>query len=69
MEFKYVKRRKNNGEDTCIVTIKDANGRLITDSIETVDSLNAYYSSIFICERRISQIQYVNSYKPFAIST
>jgi hypothetical protein len=29
--YKYVKRRKGNGED--IVAIKDVNGRLVTDSI------------------------------------
>jgi hypothetical protein len=35
--YKYVKRRKGNKDD--IVAIKDANGRLITDSIAKANSL------------------------------
>jgi hypothetical protein len=68
MEFCiYVKIRKSNRED--IVVIKDVNGWLITDSIEKANSLNFYYSSLFSCESSISQVQCVNSYEPFAIST
>jgi hypothetical protein len=49
--------------------MKDGNGRLITDSIEKVNSLNFCYSSVFSCERSIPQIQRANSGEPFAIST
>jgi hypothetical protein len=48
--YKYVKRRKGNKEN--IPTIKDGNGRLITDSTEKASSFNYYYSSIFRCEHR-----------------
>jgi hypothetical protein len=42
--YKYVKRRKGNRES--VLTIKDHNGKLITDPIEKADSLNSYYASI-----------------------
>jgi hypothetical protein len=38
--YKYVKRRKGYREN--IPAIKDCNGRLITDPIQTADSLNYY---------------------------
>jgi uncharacterized protein Veg len=65
--YKYVKRLKGNREDT--VAMKDANGRLDTDSIEKANALISCYSSVFNCESSISQIQCVNSYEPVAIST
>jgi len=49
--YKYVKRRKGNREN--IPTIKDCNGRIITDSIEKANSLNFYYSSVFSSEDNI----------------
>jgi hypothetical protein len=51
-----------------IVSIKDVNGRLITDSIAKAKSLNFYYSSVFNFESSISHILCANSYEPFAIS-
>jgi hypothetical protein len=36
--------------------------------IEQANSLNLYYSSVFCCECRISQIQYNNSCEPFTTS-
>jgi hypothetical protein len=52
-----------------IIAIKDVNGRLIINSIAKVSSLHFYYSSVFSYECSISQIQWANSYEPFAIST
>jgi hypothetical protein len=52
---KYVKRRKGNTES--IPTLKDHNGKLITQPIEKANTLNSYYASIFSCERTSPQIQ------------
>jgi hypothetical protein len=43
--YKYVKRWKGYRE--IIPAIKECNGRLITDPIQKVNSLNYYYSSVF----------------------
>jgi hypothetical protein len=68
LEFhKYVKGHKSNRED--ITAIKDVIGQLSTDPTEKANSLNLYYSSVFICERSTSQIQCTNSCEPFTIST
>jgi hypothetical protein len=64
--YKYVWRCKGNRED--IIAMKDVNWWLITDWIAKANSLNFHYSSVFSCERSISQIGYANSYEPFAIS-
>jgi hypothetical protein len=63
--YKYVKRRKGNREN--IPTIKDCNGRIITDSIEKANSLNFYYSTVFSSEGNIPHIQGENSGEPFTI--
>ena len=61
--YKYVKRHKGHREN--IPTIKDCNGRSITEPIEKVNSLNFYYSSVFSGERDIPHIQCANSGEPF----
>jgi hypothetical protein len=63
--YKYVKRRKGNREN--IPTIKDCNGRIITDSIEKANSLNFYYSSVFSSEGNIPNIQGIISSEAFTI--
>jgi len=65
--YKYVKRRKGNREN--IPTIKDCNGRIITDSIEMAISLNFYYSSVFSNEDNIPNIQDKISSETFIIDT
>ena len=62
---KYVKRRKENREN--IPAIKDYNDKTITDPIEKTNSLNPYYSSLFICERNNPQIRSTESGKPSTI--
>jgi hypothetical protein len=58
--YKYVKRHKGNREN--IPAIKDCNGRLITDSIEKVNSLNSYYTSAMSeTSRKYSQCIQVNT--------
>ena len=53
--YKYVKRRKGNKEN--IPTIKDCNGQIITDAIETANTFNSYYSTVFSSEGSILHIQ------------
>jgi len=65
--YKYVKRRKGNREN--IPTIKDCNGRIITDSIEKANTLNFYYSSVFSSEDNIPNIQDKTSSETFTIDT
>jgi len=48
--------------------MKDQNGKLITDPVEKVNSLNSYYVSLFLCERNNPQIQSTESGNPFTIS-
>jgi len=43
-------------------------GKLITDPTEKVNSLTAYYASLFSCERNNPQIKSIDSGKPFTIS-
>jgi hypothetical protein len=60
--YKYLKRSTGNRDK--IPAMKDGNRRLITDSIENINFLNFYYSSVFSCERSIPQIQRANSEEP-----
>jgi len=64
--YKYVKRRKGNREN--IPAIKDHNGKLITDPLEKVKSLNSYYASLFSCENNSPEIPPTQSGKPFTIN-
>ena len=64
--YNYVKRIKGNRES--IPAIKDHNGKLVTDPIEKVKSLNSYYASLFTCERNNLQIKLAESDKHFTIS-
>jgi len=43
-------------------------GKLVTDPTEKVNSLTAYYASLFSCERNNPQIKSIDSGKPFTIS-
>ena len=63
--YKYVKRRKGHREN--IPTIKDCNGRSITDPIEKANSLNHYYFFVFSNRGNIPHIQWINSGEPFNI--
>jgi hypothetical protein len=49
--------------------MKDVSGRLVTDSIEEVNTLNIYYSSVFSCERSIPQIQHATTGEHFVVIT
>jgi len=64
--YKYVKRRKGNGE--IIPAIKDHNGTIITDTTEKADILNSYYASVFCCDRNIPEIKLANSGETFIIN-
>jgi hypothetical protein len=64
--YKYVKMCKGNRAN--IPTMKDRNGKLITDPIEKANSLNSYYASLFSCESNNPQIQSTDSGKTFTIS-
>ena len=63
--YKYLKRHKGHRES--IPTIKDCNGRAITDPIEKANSLNYCYSSVFSKRGNIPHIQCANSGEPFYI--
>jgi hypothetical protein len=63
--YKYIRRHEGYREN--IPAIKDSNGRLITDPIEKVDSLNYYYSSVFSSECNIQHIQCANSGVPLHV--
>jgi hypothetical protein len=64
--FKYVKRRKENRENT--PALKDCNGRLISNPIEKANILNSYYASAFSCEQTFLQIQSAHSGELFTIN-
>jgi hypothetical protein len=53
--YRYAKRRKGNREN--IPTIRDCNGRHITDPVEKANNLNNYYYSEFSYERDIPEIK------------
>ena len=57
--------RKGNREN--IPAIKDSNGRIITDSIEKVISLNFYYSTVFSSEGNIPRKHGENTGRLFTI--
>jgi hypothetical protein len=63
--YKYIKRQKGNREN--IRTIKDYNGRIITDSIDKANSINSYYSTVFSSEGNIPHMQDENKGEPFTI--
>jgi hypothetical protein len=63
--YKYVILRKGNRES--IPAIKDSNGRIMTHSIEKVDSFNFYYSTVFSSESSIPHIQVENTGELFNI--
>jgi hypothetical protein len=60
--YKHVKRRGNKEN---IPTIKDCNGRIITDAIEKANKFNSYYSTVFSSEGNILHIQGENTGDPF----
>jgi hypothetical protein len=62
-----VKRHERNRAN--IPAIKDCNDKLITDSIEQSNSLNAYYAFYYSCERNNPQIQSTELGTFFIIST
>ena len=64
--YRYVKKRKGNREN--FPAIKDSNGRIITDSIEKVNSFNFYFSTVFSSEGNIPHIQGENTGEPFTIN-
>ena len=53
--YKYVKKRKGNKEN--IPSIKDRNGRIITDAIEKAKTFNSYYTTVFGNDGNILRIQ------------
>ena len=53
--YKYVKQHK--GSRVNIYAFKDCNGRLTTNSVDKVNSLNSCYGSVFGCEQNILQIK------------
>ena len=64
--YKYVKGHKGNRES--IPSIKDQNGKLVTDPIEKTNSLNSFYASLFSCKCNNRQIQSTESGNPFTIN-
>jgi len=63
--YKYVKWRKGNRKK--IPSIKDYNGRIITDSIDKANSFNSVYSTVFSSECNIPCMQGENWGEPFTI--
>jgi hypothetical protein len=63
--YRFLNRRKGNREN--IPTIKDCNGKLITDPVDKANNLNYYYASVFSCEQDIPDIISTHSDKPFTI--
>jgi len=63
--YKYAIGREGNREN--IPAIKDSNGRIITYSIEKVNSFNFYYSTVFSSEGNIPDIQVENTGELFNI--
>jgi hypothetical protein len=61
--YKYVKRRKGSREN--IASIKDSNGRIITDATEKASTFNSYYSTVFISQDNTLHTQSRNTGEPF----
>jgi len=61
--YKCVKRRKGNKEN--IPSVRDCNGRIITNAIEKVNTFNSYYWTVFSSEGNSLHIQGENTGDPF----
>jgi hypothetical protein len=61
--YKYVKRRKGSREN--IPSIKDSNGRIITDAMEKANTFNSYYSTVFSSQDNTIHTQSISTGEPF----
>jgi hypothetical protein len=61
--YKYVKRRKGSRDN--IPSIKDSNGRIITDATEKANTFNTYYSTVFSSQDNTLHTKSRNTGEPF----
>ena len=65
--YKYVRRRKGNREN--IPSIKDSNGRIVTDAKDKANTFNSYYSTVFSSQGTTLHTQSRNIGEPFMIDS
>jgi len=61
--YKYVRRRKGSREN--IPSIKDSNGRIVTDAKDKANTFNTYYSTVFSSQGTTPHTQSRNTGEPF----